>query len=260
MNDMSRNFSLRDDIINYWSERAQTFDQSFGHRIEPEIEAKAWSALIESAVGPAPRHVLEMACGTGEVTRILLGLGYEVTGIDFAEPMMARARAKHGDNPMARFRLGDAENCMEPDATYDAVLSRHLVWTLLAPQDTFRDWLRVLKPGGALVIFDGQWASPNPFGRFMTPFLTLLDRITGRPAPLSDDMRARHNEIMRQLPFSRGLTFETLRAMLARAGFVDIERLSDRPIIAAQSRIGTFRQAIGTRMHDHVFVRARRPL
>lgn len=254
------NYSLRDDIVAYWSERAKTFDQSFGHRIEPDVEAPAWSALIESVVGPAPRHVLEMACGTGEVTRILLGLGYEVTGIDFAEPMLARARAKHGDNPMARFRLGDAENCMEPDAAYDAVLSRHLVWTLLAPQDTFRDWLRVLKPGGALVIFDGQWATPNTFGRLMAPILRLIDRLGGATPPLGDDMRARHNAIMRRLPFRDGLTFETLRAMLDRAGFVDIERLSDRPIVAAQSRVGTLREALGTRMHDHVFVRARRPL
>jgi len=254
------NFSLREEIVAYWSERAETFDQSFGHGIVPGIEAAAWGEVIGGAIGPAPKDVLELACGTGEVTRVLLGLGYTVTGLDFAEPMLARARGKHADNPNARFRLADAENSMEPDASYDAVISRHLVWTLLSPQATFADWLRVLKPGGTLVILDGQWSQPNLFGRLAAPLIALLDRATGRANPINPDMLRRHEEITRRLPFQEGVTLARLTGMLTQAGFVDITQLSARPIIQAQSKVGTLRDGLRVRSNDLVFLRARRPL
>lgn len=47
------NRSIKDDIRDYWSIRAQTYDLSSGHgRMEPR-EAKAWRALIRSHFGPA---------------------------------------------------------------------------------------------------------------------------------------------------------------------------------------------------------------
>ena len=260
MNQSLSNFSLREEIIAYWSERAESFDQSFGHGIVPGIEAEAWGGLIGGAIGPAPKEVLELACGTGEITRVLLGLGYSVTALDFAEPMLARAQAKHADNPRARFRLADAENSMEPDARYDAVISRHLVWTLLAPETTFADWLRVLKPGGTLVILDGQWSSPNLFGRLAAPLIALLDRINGRVNPIDPDMVRRHGEIVQRLPFREGLTHARLTEMLIQAGFVDIAPLSGQPIVRAQSKVGTLRDALRVRSNDLVFLRARRPL
>jgi SAM-dependent methyltransferase len=259
MTEVESNYTLREEIIAYWSDRAQTFDQSFGHRIVPGIEARAWAELIGGAIGQGPKTVLELACGTGEITRILLGLGYDVTGLDFAEPMLAKARAKHGNNPAVRFRLGDAENSMEPDASYDAVISRHLVWTLLAPQTSFIDWHRVLKPGGTLLIFDGCWSEPNRFGRLAAPAIRLLDRLSGRIDAISPEMMQRHGEIVRRLPFRDGLTASSLADMLEGAGFVDIEPLPARPIIRAQTRVGTLRDALRIRSNDLVFLKARRP-
>ena len=45
---------------------------AFGHRIPPGPEMDAWAAAVRYAIGPEPRRVLELACGTGEVTNVLL--------------------------------------------------------------------------------------------------------------------------------------------------------------------------------------------
>lgn len=74
------NWSLKEEVREHWSLRAATFDAQHGHRI---------------------------ASGTGEVTRALRAAGHRVTGVDFAEPMVARARAKHGS--AAEILLADLE-------------------------------------------------------------------------------------------------------------------------------------------------------
>ncbi len=100
---------------------------------------------MRNALGARPLKVLELACGTGEVTNVLLSLGHEVTALDFSEAMLAVARRKHAGNDRVRFILADAERTMEPDETYDAVVCRHLVWTLTEPEQAFAEWFRLLK-------------------------------------------------------------------------------------------------------------------
>ena len=153
--DASANWSLKEEIRSYWSQRSSTFDESFGHRILPARSTRP-GRRIREPLGEAPLDVLELASGTGEVTKVLVSLGHDVTGIDFSEAMVERSRTKHRGEPRARFFVADAERTMQPDARYDAVVCRHLVWTLTEPVSALRDWARILKPGGRLLVFDGD--------------------------------------------------------------------------------------------------------
>ena len=144
------NFSLRDEIKAYWSARAATFDEQPGHEIFSEEERAAWQHLLTRHLGAGEgRKALDLASGTGVVSHLLDGIGFDVTGMDWAEPMLslARAKAKRNARPI-RFVMGDAENTMEPDESYDVITNRHLVWTLVDPKAAFAEWHRVLKPGG----------------------------------------------------------------------------------------------------------------
>lgn len=144
------NYGLKEDIRDYWSRRSETFDLAFGHRIPKGPEFAAWQSAIRSHLGAQPLRVLELACGTGEVTHVLLSLGHQVAALDFSEAMLETARRKHAARGnQVRFVLGDAENSREPDDVYDAVVCRHLVWTLTEPAAALADWLRVLKTGAS---------------------------------------------------------------------------------------------------------------
>ena len=252
------NYSLKEDIREYWSRRSQTFDLAFGHRIPPGPEQDAWAAAVTRALGPEPRSVLELACGTGEISNVLISLGHRVTALDFSEAMLGVARAKHAGRP-ARFLLADAENTMEPDDLYDAVVCRHLVWTLTRPQEAFADWFRVLKPGGRLLVFDGDWAKPTPLGRLAAMAIRLIDRMTGEDPHYDGAMSDRHESIMHRLPFGHGLTAGELAPLLEAAGFTDIAVASHAPIASAQRRTADLRNCLRTLLYRRFILSCRKP-
>lgn len=254
----SANFGLKEEIRDYWSKRAETFDRAFGHHIPEGPEFEAWAGAIRDHLGPEPRRVLDLACGTGEITKLLLALGHEVTALDFSEAMLAVARREHAGQERLHFRLGDAENTMEPDGAYGAVVCRHLVWTLTEPDKAFADWHRVLKPGGTLLFFDGDWARFSPFGRAAASAIALIDRLSGADPFYDGAMSERHASIMRQLPFGGGLQSADLVPLLERAGFRDIVIASHRPIAAAQRRNANLRNRLRTFLYRRFVISCRK--
>lgn len=255
---MQANHDLAEDIRDYWSRRAETFDLAFGHHIAAGHEAKAWAAPMREQIGEAPQRVLELACGTGEVTGLVHGLGHEVTALDFSETMLARARAKHAGKPRLRFIHADAGRTMEPDASYDAILCRHLVWTLTDPAAAFADWLRILHPGGRLLVYDGDWTRPQPSGQWAARLLTLWERLAP-DAYYDGAMSDKHADIMRRLPFSEGLTFGRLAPLLEEAGFSSVRELPHGPIARAQRRGQGLRNRLRTLVYRRFILIAEKP-
>lgn len=253
------NFDLKEEIRSYWSKRSQTFDLAFGHFIAPGPEARAWQQPMRETLGDRPLKVLELACGTGEVTRLIHDLGHDVTALDFSEAMLRVARAKHEGKERLRFILADAENTMEPDAAYDAIVCRHLVWTLTAPQATFREWLRLLKPGGRLLVYDGDWTKPSPTGRLFAYLVSLIDRIQGADPYYDGAMSEKHEMIMRALPFGEGLTCERLGPLLAEAGFEAIRHIPHDGIARAQRKTACLRNRLRTRVYRRFILSALKP-
>ncbi|MGF6173256.1 class I SAM-dependent methyltransferase [Ensifer sp. 4252] len=257
--DIRANFDLKDEIRDYWSKRSETFDLAFGHRIPPGPEFDAWQKPVRDFLGAEPLRVLELACGTGEVTRLIHDLGHDVTALDFSEAMLAVAKKKHAGKPRLRFLLADAENTMEPDASYDAIVCRHLVWTLTQPQATLAEWFRLLKPGGRLLVFDGDWARPTAVGRLATWAIRQIDRVIGPDNHYDGALSDRHATIMRNLPFGDGLTVETLLPMLKAAGFLTIEHASHQPIAAAQRKTANLRNRLRTFVYRRFILCAHKP-
>lgn len=212
------NRDLRDEIRDYWSDRAEGFDRDPGHKIADGRARKAWKALFARHLGPAgDRQLLDLASGTGEIALLCHQLGFHVTGLDWAEPMLARAREKASNQGATiRFLQADAERTMLADSSQDVIVTRHLVWTLVDPAAAFAEWFRVLAPGGTLLIVDGDFVTRGRLGR-------LLARWTGRGHAGQDPaMALRHSDILSRVYFSSGARAEAVRALLSDAGFADI--------------------------------------
>ena len=108
-----------------------------------------------------PRRVLDLACGTGNVTRELLKRGYEVTGVDNSPPMLEVARRKLPES--VPLLCQDARHLSVDGPPFDAVvcLFDSLNYLLELPDlhRAFRAVHRRLVPGGPFV-FDMTPSEP----------------------------------------------------------------------------------------------------
>lgn len=82
--------------------------------------------------------------------------GFVVDGLDYSAEMLRRARAKV---PTATFVQGDAATPALEEASYDAVLARHVLWAMPDPVAAFARWVALLKPGGLVVLVEGRWGT-----------------------------------------------------------------------------------------------------
>ena len=62
-----------------------------------------------------------------------------------------------------KFQYGDADELPFENNVFDAVINRHVFWTMSDPEKAAAEWARVLKPGGKLVIIDGDWNHFSPW-------------------------------------------------------------------------------------------------
>lgn len=112
--------------------------------------------------GTARPRALELGCAIGSFLRQLQQQGWEVEGLEPAEPAAARARAER-----LRVRTGLVENAEFAPATFDAIFAWMVVEHLHDPAGTLRKVWAALKPGGAFcfsVPNAGAWER-HVFGR-----------------------------------------------------------------------------------------------
>ena len=214
------------DIRGFWDADAATYDSSPSHYPQRPQERAAWAATLRRLLPEPPAAVLDMGAGTGFLSLLLAAQGYRVTAADFSPAMLARLEAKAAGQGLA-ISVAQTDALHPPQGPFDAVIERHLVWTLPHPAGALAAW-RAAAPDGRLVLVEGSWADRGASAADqLRTRARALAAVVRRPAP---DHHGHYTERMNAaLPYHGGLTpDEAVRLVEASPwGRARIERLRD---------------------------------
>ncbi len=180
-------------VTAYWDGRAPAFDGVASH----VARFDEWRRVLEAAFeADGPKDVVDLGTGTGACALVAASLGHRVRGYDGSHGMLAAARAAAAGLGLdIVFEAALIDDVSVPDASADIVTLRNVLWTLADPAAALAKARRILRPGGRIVVSDGQW-SVAPQYRSTYPA-----------------------ELAAKLPLHDGPSEEVARRMLAQAGF-----------------------------------------
>jgi ubiquinone/menaquinone biosynthesis C-methylase UbiE len=183
---------ILDEQLAYYRARAPEYDASIAGvtRLVTRV-----TPLLQK-LGPF-QQVLELACGTGIWTHVLLTIGQEITAIDAAPEMLQIARQKLGDAAV-RYEQANLFH-WEPRHTYDLVF--------------FADWLSHVPPGRLDAFLEQVRRAVRPQGH-----LVIIDQY----APTAEDQRIAQGEIHATRPLYDGRRFTIVKV------FYDLTLLQDK--------------------------------
>ena len=127
-------------------------------------------------------QLLDVGCGSGQFALMAAKDGIEVTGVDLADNLVERARARaQAEGLRARFEEADAESLPFEDASFDVVVS--LIGAMFAPRPELvaRELLRVCVPGGTIAM--ANW-TPQGFIGQMFKAVSKFIAPSGMPSPV----------------------------------------------------------------------------
>jgi len=142
----------------YWDDLASSFDDEPDHGLRDSLVLEAWTELLKTWIPAANATILDIGCGTGSLSVILARLGHTVTGIDLSPSMISLARTKAAAYGLEiEFHIMDASHAQFAEHQFDVILCRHLLWALSEPEQVLQRWIKLLKPGGRLILIEGYW-------------------------------------------------------------------------------------------------------
>jgi ubiquinone/menaquinone biosynthesis C-methylase UbiE len=149
-----------------------TLDDSLLQAIATRLETRARHPLFENSLRDyldsmdidTAASVLDIGCGTGVVARAIArrsGFSGEVLGVDLSPSLAATAARLASEEALDRveFRCGDSRKLELPDGSFDAAIAHTLLSHVDNPLDVLVEVARLVRPGGLIAIFDGDFAS-----------------------------------------------------------------------------------------------------
>jgi ubiquinone/menaquinone biosynthesis C-methylase UbiE len=116
---------------------------------------------VTAGLGPGAA-ILEVGCGTGQLTERLAASGFRLTAIDIGASMIAAARRRLA-GPEVSFCVTSFEDLSAADATFDLVISG-AAFHWIDPEIAFSKSARLLRPGGWLALLGTEEHYDDPLG------------------------------------------------------------------------------------------------
>jgi ubiquinone/menaquinone biosynthesis C-methylase UbiE len=171
-------------VRSVWNERSSSWDEmSEANAVGPDRAADLRRILSALGVGPGDR-ILDAGCGTGQYALAFAELGLNVTGVDLAPDMIARAKRHAAARGLdVTWRIEQVSALSDPDAVYEAIHARVVLQFVPSISEALAEFRRILKPGRKLLasvpgalspIYSRSWrrhVEPEAMGsNFVTPW------------------------------------------------------------------------------------------
>jgi SAM-dependent methyltransferase len=215
---------LTDRLREFWDRDSETYDRTASHAAADPVEAAVWRATLLRHLPPPGAAVLDVGAGTGAMSLLAAQLGFRVTALDLSPGMLERARRKAEEQGLD-VELVVGSSLEPPSGPFDAVMERHVLWTMPDPVAALRAW-RAVTPTGRLVLFEGIYGSSAPSRRLRDAGATGVRKLLG----IAPDHHAEYEpEVVAELPLARMPSPVPLLGAVADAGWRNprLSRLRD---------------------------------
>lgn len=167
--------------VEYFSTQAARWGSLYRFKASFRDRLSLFLGGLTRRVAP-PARVLDFGCGPGVMSLALAGMGYEVHGVDGSPRMieMALAEQRRTGATNARFSQMDAREFTLPENTYDAVICSSVLQYVDDDRKLLSDLVRVLRPGGVLLISVPHGASLLGWAEDASAHLVRMFRFSGR--------------------------------------------------------------------------------
>ena len=147
-------------VTHYWSHRAEGFETQRLREFESEKKDRWLSEFWKYLPQGKTLRILDIGTGTGFFACILAEQGHKATGIDLTPDMIDHAEHMAAVLGLdASFQIMDAEEPEFEPESFDVLVTRNLTWTLPHIAKAYREWYKLLKPGGVLINFDADYCA-----------------------------------------------------------------------------------------------------
>jgi SAM-dependent methyltransferase len=208
----------------YWDADAATYDDSADHGPGSPAQRAAWNAALHRLLPGQRCRVLDVGAGTGFLSLAAARLGHRVTALDLSGGMLERLRAS-ADRDGLEIEVIQAGAEEPPPGPFDAVVERHLLWTLPDPAAALTAW-RAVAPEGRLVLFEGLWGGADRVEALRGQAREGLRTLRGEPDHHHDHYDP---SMVEELPLAGGTHPDQVVELVEAAGWgpARLERLRD---------------------------------
>lgn len=150
------------------------------------VFGKVFDQGRQSTIAEADRiggRILDVGVGTG-LSLSDYARTTRICGVDISEPMLRRAQARVRELKLFNVEtlaVMDAKHLAFPDNFFDAVVAQYVITAVPDPEATLDDFIRVLKPGGELILVNHIGAESGPLRIFELAFAPIARRLGWRP-------------------------------------------------------------------------------
>lgn len=148
---LENEFKNQFNYIDHYNKDAEYFDYFEKETALVAAERKRNRQFIQSKIPNGGKQILDIGCGSAWVAKEYTAQNKNVVSLDVSKKNPMRALATYNNEHHAAV-VADAKKLPFKDESFDSIIAAEIIEHLYSPKIFIEEWLRVLQPGGTLIM------------------------------------------------------------------------------------------------------------